>query len=105
MHGLLACIHSVHGGWQGSWALSIVILTVFVRLLLLLSSRKQTAMSMRMMEVQKKLQPEFDKLHEKYKDDLQHRTTARKPADDEARGQPVRRDGRLFAAVERKCPS
>ena len=33
-------------------------------------SRKQTAMSMKMMEVQKKLQPEFEKLQEKYKDDL-----------------------------------
>ena len=33
-------------------------------------SRKQTAMNLRMMEVQKKLKPEIDKLHEKYKDDF-----------------------------------
>jgi YidC/Oxa1 family membrane protein insertase len=66
MHWLLAIIHSV----IGSWALSIVVLTVCVRLMLFYPSRKQTAMSMRMMEVQKRLQPEFEKLYEKYKDDL-----------------------------------
>jgi|GEM_PF-538621 len=66
MHWLLAVIHSV----IPVWALSIVVLTVMVRLMLFYPSRKQTAMSMKMMEVQKKLQPEFDKLYEKYKDDL-----------------------------------
>lgn len=66
MHWLLALIHAV----IPSWALSIVVLTVCVRLLLFYPSRKQTAMSMKMMEVQKKLQPEFEKLYEKYKDDL-----------------------------------
>lgn len=66
MHLFLAAIHSV----IGNWALSIVVLTVCVRLLLFYPSRKQTAMSMKMMEVQKRLQPEFDKLYEKYKDDL-----------------------------------
>ncbi len=70
MHWLLAVIHAGLGGWAGSWALSIVILTGFVRMILLYPSRKQTAMSMKMMEVQKKLQPEFEKLYEKYKDDL-----------------------------------
>lgn len=66
MHELLAAIHSV----VPHWALSIVILTIMVRLMLFYPSRKQTAMSMKMMEVQKKLQPEFEKLYEKYKDDL-----------------------------------
>ncbi|MBY0461098.1 MAG: YidC/Oxa1 family membrane protein insertase, partial [Gemmataceae bacterium] len=69
MHLFLALIHSVLGTWEGSWALSIVLLTVFVRLLLFYPSRKQTAMSMKMMEVQKRLQPELDKLQERYKDD------------------------------------
>jgi YidC/Oxa1 family membrane protein insertase len=66
MHGLLAAIHTV----VPSWALSVVVLTMFVRLLLFYPSRKQTAMSMRMMEVQKRLQPEFAKLQEKYKGDM-----------------------------------
>ncbi|MDY3559759.1 YidC/Oxa1 family insertase periplasmic-domain containing protein [Gemmata sp. JC673] len=70
MHILLAAIHSVLGSWAGSWALSIVMLTVCVRLVLMYPSRKQTAMSMKMMEVQKRLQPEFEKLQEKYKDDF-----------------------------------
>ncbi len=66
MHQLLAWIHLV----IRNWALSIVVLTMCVRLMLLMPSRKQTAMSMKMMEVQKKLQPEFEKLQEKYKDDF-----------------------------------
>jgi YidC/Oxa1 family membrane protein insertase len=66
MHWLLAVIHTV----VPNWALCIVVLTVCVRLMLFYPSRKQTAMSMKMMEVQKRLQPEFDKLYEKYKDDL-----------------------------------
>lgn len=68
MHVLLAFLHNSLGIW--SWALCIVVLTGFVRMILLYPSRKQTAMSMKMMEVQKRLQPEFDKLYEKYKDDL-----------------------------------
>ncbi|VTR93025.1 60 kda inner membrane insertion protein : Membrane protein insertase YidC OS=Pirellula staleyi (strain ATCC 27377 / DSM 6068 / ICPB 4128) GN=yidC PE=3 SV=1: YidC_periplas: 60KD_IMP [Gemmata massiliana] len=66
MHMFLYYIHSV----CNSWALSIVLLTACVRLVLLMPSRKQTAMSMKMMEVQKQLQPEFEKLQEKYKDDM-----------------------------------
>ncbi len=66
MHMFLYYIHSA----VGSWALSIVLLTACVRLVLLMPSRKQTAMSMKMMEVQKQLQPEFEKLQEKYKDDM-----------------------------------
>ena len=66
MHWFLAIIHKV----IPNWALSIVILTIVVRLLLFYPSRKQTAMSMKMMEVQKQLKPELDKLQEKYKDDM-----------------------------------
>ncbi|HXD88194.1 MAG TPA: membrane protein insertase YidC [Urbifossiella sp.] len=67
MHLLLWAIHYV----LGSWGVSIIILTVMVRLLLFIPSRKQTQMNLKMMEVQKKLKPELDKLHEKYKDDFQ----------------------------------
>ncbi len=66
MHWFLALIHGV----VPNWALSIVLLTVCVRLMLFYPSRKQTAMSMKMMEVQKKLQPQFEALYEKHKDDL-----------------------------------
>lgn len=66
MHLLLALIHYV----LPDWALSIIVVTVFVRLLLFYPSRRQTAMSLRMMEIQKKLQPELEKLQAKYKDDL-----------------------------------
>jgi YidC/Oxa1 family membrane protein insertase len=67
MHGLLWAIHYV----IGSWGASIIILTIMVRLMLFIPSRKQTQMNLRMMEVQKRLKPELDKLHEKYKDDFQ----------------------------------
>ncbi|MBX9582678.1 MAG: membrane protein insertase YidC [Gemmataceae bacterium] len=66
MHGLLWAIHQV----IPVWGLSIIVLTVMVRLLLFVPSRKQTAMNLKMVEVQKRLKPELDKLHEKYKDDL-----------------------------------
>ena len=66
MHWFLAIIHTV----LPDWALSIVALTVMVRLLLFYPSRKQTAMSMRMMEIQKQLKPELEKLQEKYKDNM-----------------------------------
>ena len=67
MHGLLWGIHWV----IGSWGLSIIVLTVMVRLLLFIPSRKQTQMNMKMIEMQKRMKPELDKLHEKYKDDFQ----------------------------------
>jgi YidC/Oxa1 family membrane protein insertase len=66
MHWLLAIIHAI----VPSWGLSIIGLTVMVRLILLVPSKKQTAMNVRMMEIQKRLKPELDKLHEKYKDDF-----------------------------------
>jgi YidC/Oxa1 family membrane protein insertase len=66
MHWLLASIH----GLIGSWAVSIVVLTVMVRLLLLYPSRKQTQMNLRMMEVQKKLAPQLEELKKRYGDDV-----------------------------------
>jgi YidC/Oxa1 family membrane protein insertase len=65
MHWLLASIHSVFA----SWALSIVILTVIVRLLLLYPSKRQTQVNMKMMEVQKKLAPQIEELKKKFPDD------------------------------------
>jgi len=64
MHWLLASIHSV----LPNWALSIVVLTVMVRLLLLIPSKKQTKMNMKMMEVQKKLAPQIEELKKKFPD-------------------------------------
>jgi YidC/Oxa1 family membrane protein insertase len=71
MHGILWAIHGAVA-WLpgGGWGFSIIILTVMVRLLLFFPSRKQTAMNMRMVEMQKRMKPEIDKLHEKYKDDF-----------------------------------
>jgi len=65
MHSLLASIHSLFP----SWALSIVILTVVVRLLLLYPSKKQTQVNMKMMEVQKRLAPQIEELKKKHPDD------------------------------------
>ena len=70
MHSILWAIHQAFAWLPGSWGVSIITLTVMVRLLLFFPSRKQTAMNMRMVEMQKKLKPEIDKLHEKYKDDF-----------------------------------
>jgi YidC/Oxa1 family membrane protein insertase len=64
MHWFLASIHSV----LPHWALSIVVLTVIIRLLLLVPSKKQTQMNMKMMEVQKKLAPQIEELKKKHPD-------------------------------------
>ncbi len=71
MHWLLWLIHRAISWAPASWGISIILLTVMVRLLLFFPSRKQTQMNLKMMEIQKKLKPELDKLHEKYKDDFQ----------------------------------
>lgn len=65
MHWLLFMIHQVIP-W---WAISIVILTVMVRLLLFIPSKKQTQMNLKMMEVQKRLAPQFEELKKQYPDD------------------------------------
>lgn len=66
MHHLLDWIHYV----VQNWALSIVVLTGLVRMLLLVPSKKQTAMNMKMMAVQERLKPEIEKLRAQYKDDF-----------------------------------
>lgn len=67
MHWLLATIHTV----IPNWAMGIVVLTVMVRLLLFIPSRKQTQMNLKMMEVQKKLSPQIEELKKKFADDPQ----------------------------------
>jgi YidC/Oxa1 family membrane protein insertase len=64
MHWFMAKIHGV----IASWAVCIIVLTVMVRLLLMYPSKKQTQMNMRMMEIQKKLAPQFEELKKKYPD-------------------------------------
>jgi YidC/Oxa1 family membrane protein insertase len=66
MHWFMALIHSV----IPSWAVCIIVLTVIVRLLLMYPSKKQTQMNVRMMEIQKKLAPQFEELKKKYADDF-----------------------------------
>jgi YidC/Oxa1 family membrane protein insertase len=66
MHWLLSTIHSLVQGW----ALSIIILTIMVRLLLLYPSRKQTQMNLKMVEIQKRLAPQIEELKKKYGDDF-----------------------------------
>lgn len=65
MHWLLATIHR----FIPSWAMSIFILTIMVRLILFIPSKKQTQMNLRMMEVQKKLAPQLEELKKKYAHD------------------------------------
>ncbi|MCE9563466.1 MAG: YidC/Oxa1 family insertase periplasmic-domain containing protein [Planctomycetes bacterium] len=66
MHWLLATLHTV----IPSWALCIVALTIVVRLVLLIPSKKQTKMNLKMMEVQKKLAPQLEEMKKKYGDDF-----------------------------------
>ncbi|MBA4190984.1 MAG: hypothetical protein C0467_23610 [Planctomycetaceae bacterium] len=66
MHWLLATIHTI----VPDWALCIVGLTVVVRLVLLVPSKKQTKMNLKMMEVQKKLAPQLEDMKKKYGDDF-----------------------------------
>ena len=66
MHWLLAAIHTV----VPDWALCVVVLTLIVRLVLLYPSKKQTRMNLRMMEVQKRLAPQFEELKKKYEGDF-----------------------------------
>jgi YidC/Oxa1 family membrane protein insertase len=54
-------------GWVGSWGVSIILLTIVVKLLTLYWTQK----SMRSMKAMSKLKPEMDKIREKYPDDKQ----------------------------------
>lgn len=66
MHSILGGLHQ----YIPVWGLDIVLLTVLIRMLLLLPSRKQQASMMKMQHTMQALKPELDKLHEKYKDDF-----------------------------------
>ena len=65
MHGVLGFLHR----YVPSWGVDIILLTVMVRMLLFLPSRRQQAAMIAMQEKQARMKPEIDKLTEKYKDD------------------------------------
>jgi len=66
MHWLLGTLHS----YVGNWGLSIMLLTVLVRIALLVPSRRQQMINAHMQAKILKLKPETDKINEKYKDDF-----------------------------------
>jgi YidC/Oxa1 family membrane protein insertase len=68
MHSVLGFIGNTLGL---PWWVAIVMLTVMVRLVLLIPSRKQQIMMARMQERMAALKPEIEKLQEKYKDNPQ----------------------------------
>lgn len=67
MHWVLAKLNSI----IPIWGLDIIFLTVVVRLLLMIPSKKQQASMMQMQEKMAALKPELDKLEEKYRDNPQ----------------------------------
>lgn len=67
MHGILGWMHQV----VPYWGVNILILTVLVRLVLMLPSRRQQASMMKMQEKMAAMKPELDKLQERYKNDPQ----------------------------------
>ena len=93
MHTMLGFFHQ----YVPIWGLNIIMLTVFVKLILFLPSRKQQATMAKMAAVNLALKPEFEKLAEKYKDDpLDAPAGEDRPADAERR-QPAGHDGRLLS--------
>jgi YidC/Oxa1 family membrane protein insertase len=67
MHDILGWMHEV----VPVWIVNILMLTVLVRLVLLLPSRRQQAGMLKMQEKMAAMKPELDKLQEKYKNDPQ----------------------------------
>lgn len=67
MHDILGWMHKV----VPIWVVNILMLTVMVRLLLMIPSRRQQAGMMKMQEKMSAMKPELDKLQEKYKADPQ----------------------------------
>jgi YidC/Oxa1 family membrane protein insertase len=67
MHGILGFFHRI----VPNWGIDILLLTVFVRLMLFYPSRRQQATMKKMQDKMTQLQPEINKLKEKYKDDPQ----------------------------------
>jgi len=68
MHSVLGWLHETTGL---PWGVCIMLLTISVRLLLFIPSRKQQALMAKMQERMAKIKPEIDKLQEKYKNDPQ----------------------------------
>jgi YidC/Oxa1 family membrane protein insertase len=66
MHGILGLLHRV----VPIWGVDIMLLTVLVRCLLLIPSRKQQMVAAKMSAKIQALQPEIDKLKAKYGDDF-----------------------------------
>lgn len=66
MHGVLGRLHSV----VGNWGLSIMLLTVLVRLCLILPSRRQQMITVQMQAKIATIKPDLEKIQEKYKDDF-----------------------------------
>jgi len=67
MHDVLSWLHGV----VPIWGVNILMLTVLVRLLLMVPSRRQQAGMMKLQEKMAALKPEIDKITEKYKGDPQ----------------------------------
>jgi YidC/Oxa1 family membrane protein insertase len=67
MHSVLGLLHR----FVPVWGIDILILTVLVRLLLLVPSRRQQASMLKLQDKMTALKPEIDKLAEKYKADPQ----------------------------------
>lgn len=67
MHSVLGALHRI----GLPWGVAIIVLTVMVRLMLFVPSRKQQAVMARMQEKMAKMKPELDRLQEKYKDNPQ----------------------------------
>lgn len=65
MHSVLYGLHRYTGL---PWGVCIIILTVFVRMMLMIPSRKQQIVMARQQEKMARMKPEIDKLQEKYKD-------------------------------------
>jgi YidC/Oxa1 family membrane protein insertase len=67
MHTVLGWLHAV----VPVWGVNILMLTVLVRLMLMVPSRRQQASMLKMQEKMTAMKPELDKLAEKYKNDPQ----------------------------------
>ena len=65
MHSVLGFLHRI----VPVWGLDVILMTMMVRLMLFVPSRRQQASMAKMQEQMARLKPELDKLHEKYKDD------------------------------------
>ncbi|MGL4421252.1 MAG: YidC/Oxa1 family insertase periplasmic-domain containing protein, partial [Gemmataceae bacterium] len=72
-HWLLGKLH----GLTGSWGLSIILLTIVVKLCLILPSRRQQMIAAEMQAKIAVIKPDLDKINEKYKDDFMLQQQAR----------------------------